>query len=155
MNKPTKKKIINKPSAQYWTGSYYNNYEEVNYKTLSELFEAEKANYNLDFDEALTIYFEYPGKQTREFRLAIHPFNFCCGVFELGELSSSILNDEDMNKVFLRLFDYHNNRSFILTTNHNQKNWNTWLKATKLFNLTKVFLNKGSGNKVYIWTSTN
>lgn len=80
----------------------------------------------------------------------------CCGVYELGELSHTVLTDEDMQAVFTELFktsDYKK-KTFVITTIRQQKAWEAWLKNTDLFQAVKTFRNS-TGNWITMWISTN
>jgi len=90
--------------------------------------------------------------------LFISNLPYCCGVFELGEISvSRDINITDVTKVLDTLVTKNTNFTLMINTNGIEDSiiFEKALAKCKYFTLVKTFKNRNSKNIIKMWVSNN
>lgn len=116
------------------------------YKSLTELLKDADLQDSVQIDRLDR---DEHGKDSVSFSIDQVPY--CCGVFELGDLSSTTLTNKEMNMIFTELLK--SKYVYIMNIIKDCERWEEWLSKTSLFKKIREFKNPNSGNMVRLWVS--
>lgn len=121
-----------------------------------------RITYSYTMDECELSIYEKDDEYSPVFSFRIDQLPFCCGVYEIGEIDDTRLDNtnvfkETLHEALIELMHEHEGHTVVCSTIKNAacSTLKSAFIKTGLFTLVKTFNNSNSGNEIEFWVSNN